>query len=145
MESTCIRALADTKQIERCKTLINEMSPELSLLAAIVNLTGNETRLKILYLLQLEKRLCVCDMSDILEMTVPAISQQLRKLTLVSVKTHYLLEPIDAPFVPESKVSPKRAQICILITFLGFILSVVGSVIWHFGIAPFVNRIKTSS
>tara|TARA_B110000444_G_C18813128_1_gene583699 strand:- start:51 stop:995 length:945 start_codon:yes stop_codon:yes gene_type:complete len=73
------------------------------------------------------------------------ITQQLRKLTLVSVKTHYLLEPIDAPFVPESKVSPKRAQICILITFLGFILSVVGSVIWHFGIAPFVNRIKTSS
>jgi DNA-binding transcriptional ArsR family regulator len=80
MESTCIRALADIKQIERCKTLLNEMSPELSLLAAIVNLTGNETRLKILYLLQLEKRLCVCDMSDILEMTVPAISQQLRKL-----------------------------------------------------------------
>ena len=61
MESTCIRALADIKQIERCKTLLNEMSLELSLLAAIVNLTGNETRLKILYLLQLEKRLCVCD------------------------------------------------------------------------------------
>ncbi|MBL1232466.1 MAG: winged helix-turn-helix transcriptional regulator [Flavobacteriales bacterium] len=80
MESTCIRALADTKQIERCKTLLNKMSPELSLLAAIVNLTGNETRLKILYLLQLEKRLCVCDMSDIQQMTVPAISQQLRKL-----------------------------------------------------------------
>lgn len=80
MESTCIRALADTKQIERCKTLLNEMSSELSLLAAIANLTGNETRLKILYLLQLEKRLCVCDMSDILQMTVPAISQQLRKL-----------------------------------------------------------------
>ncbi|MCO6498871.1 MAG: winged helix-turn-helix transcriptional regulator [Vicingus serpentipes] len=78
--STCIRALADTKQIEHCKTMLNKISPELSLLAAIVNLTGNETRLKILYLLQLEKRLCVCDMSDILEMTVPAISQQLRKL-----------------------------------------------------------------
>lgn len=80
MESTCIRALADTRQIGRCKSMLNEISPELSLLAAIVNLTGNETRLKILYLLQLEKRLCVCDMSDILQMTVPAISQQLRKL-----------------------------------------------------------------
>lgn len=80
MESTCIRALADNKQIERCKAMLNKISPELSLLAAIVNLTGNETRLKMLYLLQLEKRLCVCDMSDILQMTVPAISQQLRKL-----------------------------------------------------------------
>lgn len=80
MESTCIRALADNKQIERCKVMLNNITPELSLLAAIVNLTGNETRLKILYLLQLEKRLCVCDMSDILQMTVPAISQQLRKL-----------------------------------------------------------------
>lgn len=80
MEQTCIRALADHKQINRCKNQIAEIEPELSLLASVVGLIGNDTRLKILYLLQTEKKLCVCDLSDILGMTVPAISQQLRKL-----------------------------------------------------------------
>tara|TARA_R110001632_G_scaffold202424_8_gene325507 strand:- start:92 stop:352 length:261 start_codon:yes stop_codon:yes gene_type:complete len=45
-----------------------------------LSLTGNPVRLKILYLLHQEKRLCVCDISDILTMNVPAISQHLRKL-----------------------------------------------------------------
>ena len=33
-----------------------------------------------LYLLEEEGRLCPCDLSDILGMTIPAISQHLRKL-----------------------------------------------------------------
>ena len=37
-------------------------------------------RLKILYLLFEEKRLCVCDLSDILGMNISAISQHLRKM-----------------------------------------------------------------
>ncbi|MCB9448658.1 MAG: winged helix-turn-helix transcriptional regulator [Flavobacteriales bacterium] len=80
MERTCIRALADHKQINRCKKKIIEIESELTMLASVVGLIGNNTRLKILYLLQVEKKLCVCDLSDILNMTVPAISQQLRKL-----------------------------------------------------------------
>jgi DNA-binding transcriptional ArsR family regulator len=43
-------------------------------------LVGNSVRLKILYLLFSEKRLCVCDLSDILDMNVSAISQHLRKM-----------------------------------------------------------------
>ena len=80
MKQTCIRALADHKQINRCKQQIAGIEPKLSVLASVVGLIGNDTRLKILYLLQVEKKLCVCDLSDILNMTVPAISQQLRKL-----------------------------------------------------------------
>lgn len=56
------------------------MSPEFSRTASVLNLTGNEIRLKMLYLLRLEHELCPCDLSDILGMTVPAISQHLRKL-----------------------------------------------------------------
>lgn len=33
-----------------------------------------------LFLLNQEKELCPCDLSDILDMTIPAISQRLRKL-----------------------------------------------------------------
>ena len=80
MESTCIRALADENQISRCKNKIENVGSDLSDLATIIGLIGNDTRIKILYLIQSENRLCVCDLSDILGMTVPAISQQLRKL-----------------------------------------------------------------
>lgn len=80
MESTCTRALADENQISRCKNKIENVGSDLSDLATIIGLIGNDTRIKILYLIQSENRLCVCDLSDILGMTVPAISQQLRKL-----------------------------------------------------------------
>ncbi len=43
-------------------------------------LAGNEVRLKIVYLLEEEKELCPCDLADILNMTIPAVSQNLRKL-----------------------------------------------------------------
>ena len=36
--------------------------------------------MKITFLLHEEKELCVCDLSDILNMKIPAISQHLRKL-----------------------------------------------------------------
>jgi len=43
-------------------------------------LAGNDIRLKILVLLKEEKELCPSDMSDILGINIPAISQHLRKL-----------------------------------------------------------------
>ncbi|MEO5998500.1 MAG: metalloregulator ArsR/SmtB family transcription factor [Chitinophagaceae bacterium] len=43
-------------------------------------LTGNEVRLKIVYLLEKEKELCPCDLADILGMSIPAVSQHLRNL-----------------------------------------------------------------
>ena len=46
----------------------------------VLALAGNDVRLKILYLMAEEKELCPCDMSDILGMTIPAVSQHLRKL-----------------------------------------------------------------
>ncbi|MNY57307.1 Cadmium resistance transcriptional regulatory protein CadC [compost metagenome] len=43
-------------------------------------MAGNNVRLRILFLLYEEKRLCVCDLSDVLNMTISAVSQHLRKL-----------------------------------------------------------------
>ena len=45
-----------------------------------MSLVGNDVRLTILLLLQKESRLCVCDLSDVLGMKIPAVSQHLRKL-----------------------------------------------------------------
>ncbi len=76
----CIRLEADAKQIMQCKEVVQELDHSIVELSNILSLTGNSVRLKILYLLNREYQLCVCDLSDILEMNVSAISQHLRKL-----------------------------------------------------------------
>ena len=76
----CIRLEADAKQIMNCREVVQELDDSFVGLSNILSLTGNPVRLKILYLLHQEGRLCVCDLSDILEMNVSAISQHLRKL-----------------------------------------------------------------
>ncbi|WP_303317616.1 metalloregulator ArsR/SmtB family transcription factor [Flavivirga abyssicola] len=76
----CIRLKADAKQIINCREVVQELDNSFDELSSILSLTGNSVRLKLLYLLNKEGRLCVCDLSDILEMNVSAISQHLRKL-----------------------------------------------------------------
>lgn len=76
----CIRLEADAKQIMDCRDTVQKLDGPFDFLSGILSLAGNPVRLKILYLLNQEKRLCVCDLSDILEMNVSAISQHLRKL-----------------------------------------------------------------
>jgi|TARA_B110000908_G_C10046036_1_gene354057 DNA-binding transcriptional ArsR family regulator len=78
--NSCIRQQADIKQINRCKDTVSELSESFDYLANGLSLVGNSVRLKILYLLFEEKRLCVCDLSDILGMNISAISQHLRKM-----------------------------------------------------------------
>ena len=76
----CIRAFADQAQISECKKKIKANSSSFSQLSKVLELAGNEVRLKILYLLEEENELCPCDISDILGMSIPAVSQHLRKL-----------------------------------------------------------------
>ncbi len=78
--NSCIRQQADIEQINRCKYIVEDLNDSFDHLANGLSLVGNNVRLKILYLLYEEKRLCVCDLSDILEMTISAISQHLRKM-----------------------------------------------------------------
>ena len=78
--NSCIRQQADIEQINRCKVTVSELNETIDYLANGLSLVGNSVRLKILYLLFEEKRLCVCDLSDILGMNISAISQHLRKM-----------------------------------------------------------------
>ncbi len=80
MSNTCIRVLADPVQIKECKKALSTIETPLSQISNSLSLAGNKVRLKILYLLLREGKMCPCDLSDVLEMTVPAISQHLRKL-----------------------------------------------------------------
>ncbi len=77
---TCIRLFADHEQISNCKDKLKVSQKSFYQLSNILALAGNEARLKIVYLLEEEKELCPCDLADILGMTIPAVSQHLRKL-----------------------------------------------------------------
>ncbi len=76
----CIRTEANSEQLFDCKQTITEFEHSFDLLSNALSLAGNTVRLKILFLLFKENELCVCDLSDILEMNISAISQHLRKL-----------------------------------------------------------------
>lgn len=78
--TTCIRLFADHEQINSCKTKLKTARKSFVSLSNILALAGNEVRLKIVYLLEDEKELCPCDLADILGMSIPAVSQHLRKL-----------------------------------------------------------------
>ena len=77
---SCSRIFADKVQIDNCKETLQTNLKAFSQLGNLLALAGNEVRLKILFLLEEENELCPCDLSDILEMSIPAISQHLRKL-----------------------------------------------------------------
>jgi len=49
-------------------------------LADLLGLAGNPQRLRILYLLHAHRVMCVCDLSEVLEITDSAVSQHLRRL-----------------------------------------------------------------
>ncbi len=78
--NTCIRVCRDEQQITRCKGQVNQLSTRVQDFTSILQLLGNSVRMNIMILLNDEQRLCVCDLSEILEMTIPAVSQHLKKL-----------------------------------------------------------------
>ena len=80
MNIAFIRPYADQVLIGECKKKLQKSEVSFSRLSLVLSLAGNDVRMKIMFLLEEEKELCVCDLADILEMTIPAVSQHLRKL-----------------------------------------------------------------
>jgi len=70
--------LASAEIAEIAKSM--EFAPELEEAAEHFALASNSTRLKILFLLDDLKELCVCDLAEMLGVSVSAVSQHLAKL-----------------------------------------------------------------
>lgn len=77
--NTCVRVEVDEEKIHSLHQDIAS-NDYLVALTAFMRAAGSETRMRILYLLWRTEELCVCDLADILDLTTPAISQQLKKL-----------------------------------------------------------------
>ena len=60
------------------------------------------------------------------------IEQQTQQVMLADSREEYALDVIDPAVVPETKSAPRRALICILITLLGVILSVLIVLLRHY-------------
>jgi DNA-binding transcriptional ArsR family regulator len=61
---------------------LREMIVEVSGLSELFRAMSDETRTKILYLLS-EQELCVCDIADLLSVSLPAVSHHLRLLKIM--------------------------------------------------------------
>ncbi len=75
--------------IEVNKQIIHTNKKYLEENSKIFSLLGNEVRLKIVFLIMKNEKLCVCDISDILQMKQSPISQHLRKLKDAGVLENY--------------------------------------------------------
>jgi DNA-binding transcriptional ArsR family regulator len=84
---TCIGPTQSQPEIILLKKRIKQSTDEIKNLSLLFKIAGTETALKILYLLSIERELCVCDMAEILEMNVSAISHQLKRLSLFRLVT----------------------------------------------------------
>jgi DNA-binding transcriptional ArsR family regulator len=82
-DQTCVRPAADgADAVEQLGGLRRDAlaNDHLVALAAFMTAAGNETRLRIMYVLWRAGRLCVCDLADVFEITQPAMSRHLRLL-----------------------------------------------------------------
>lgn len=78
-DSTCVGPTFTEAERAELRRSLSERD-ELLLLADLLSVAGADTRLQILYLLSEVKEMCVCDIADVLEMQLSAVSHQLRKL-----------------------------------------------------------------
>lgn len=84
MTSNPSRARADTcdtydPSSPAAKSALRESLLDVAGLSELFKVLGDETRTRIIYLLS-QQELCVCDIADVMEMSLPAISHHLRLL-----------------------------------------------------------------
>ena len=51
---------------------------------------------------------------------------------LAKVRTYYILQPIDMPYIPREKSSPSRSRIVVVATIFGLLAGVIFVVGRHF-------------
>ncbi|MGR5195436.1 Wzz/FepE/Etk N-terminal domain-containing protein [Vibrio rotiferianus] len=73
----------------------------------------------------LNSQLTKTSIADMQNTFYKLIEEQTKSLMLAEVQEEFVFKTIDPAITPEQKFEPKRAVICILITFLGLALSMI--------------------
>jgi len=82
----CVGPTLTAKNIGQLREQM-KFTPDLDELAARLAITGNPTRLRIAWLLAGLKEVCVCDIAEILGVTMSAVSQHLAKFKAYGLVT----------------------------------------------------------
>ena len=77
---SCCRIEVDNDLIKNAQILLDTEKESINTKAKLFSLLANKVRLKIIRLFLSYEKMCVCDLSDVLEMNQSPISQHLRKL-----------------------------------------------------------------
>ena len=93
---------------------------ELNQITKKINIDESQSSLDYLY-----SELPKINERDIRDSMNNIIESQLKIQMLANVRSDYMLKTIDAPYVPEIKSKPSRLIICIIGTFVGFLLSMI--------------------
>jgi len=72
------------------------------------------------------------------------IESQMKKKMLARVKTNYLLEPLDLPFIPEERASPVRTKIVLFGSMIGFFIALFLNLLSFYGLGR-VNIINSQN
>ncbi len=119
---------------------VNHESPEFAytFLSLIINELNTISRKKDLIesqdsLRYLNSELAKTKQIEIKNSINQLILSELRKQMFAEVRTNYLINPLDQPFLPELKSSPNRAKICIYGTILGFFIGILIALVRYFG------------
>lgn len=78
-KDTCNVVCVNKKLVAKLKKIMPPR-PVIEEAGSIFSVLGDATRIKIIFALSEEKELCVCDIANILGLTISAASHQLRKL-----------------------------------------------------------------
>ena len=80
----------------------------------------------------LQDQIAKTPIAEMQEVFYTIIEEQIKSKMLAEASPEYAFVTVRPGMVPEEKYSPKRAQICILITFLGGVLSVTWVLVMHY-------------
>ena len=67
------------------------------------------------------------------EVFAQLIEEQTKTIMLANVSKDYVFDVIDPPVIPEMRIKPSRALICMIGTLLGGMLGLVAVLVRHYG------------
>ncbi|MFL0809486.1 MAG: LPS O-antigen length regulator [Agarilytica sp.] len=73
----------------------------------------------------LNEELSRTSVSDMRTVFYQLVEEQIKTIMIANTRNEYVFAVIDPAYVPEMKIKPRRAVICVLLTLLGFGLGVV--------------------
>ena len=80
----------------------------------------------------LNQQISITGLSEIKQVLAMLLQEEIKKLSLIEANESFVFDYIDPPAVMELKSEPRRAFICILISLLGGIISILLVLLRHY-------------